>query len=362
MSFVKKALKKVWNVTKKIVKSKVFKYVAIAAAVFFTAGVAAGGFAAFGAAAGNAGIGGFFTAVGQTMATGAAAMAGAVGMTGASSTMAGFGGQAAAAAHLAGAPALMGAAASGATTFAAAAAPLATSAPYAGGASSLLYPAAETALASPVLGAVTATSVGNAALGVGAETALSSALGAGVTAAPSAGGGVWSTIQDLLGKKVLGDVTGGQLIANAGMAGVKAVLSSEANKKEYPNSFVAGGLGRGGPAKMEGGLVGTGFGLDAGAQPTTPDGMAGDPSVAKQFAQEGLAPQPQGDAPPPDPFQGARNGIDSIRARLAQRDKAKEQEPEQQSLVSNMPQSQQQPFQPFAGPNQHRATQIGGLV
>lgn len=83
MSFVKKAVKKVFKFHKRLfkktksfvkraVKSKWFKIVAIIALSVFTAGLAAGGFAAFGAAsaAAGGGIGGFFSAVGSTMATG----------------------------------------------------------------------------------------------------------------------------------------------------------------------------------------------------------------------------------------------------------------------------------------------------
>mgnify|MGYP001814162153 CR=1 FL=1 len=58
MSFVKKAVKKVFKFVKKVVKSKIFKWVAIAALTFFTAGVAAGGFAAF---TGVSSVGSFFT-------------------------------------------------------------------------------------------------------------------------------------------------------------------------------------------------------------------------------------------------------------------------------------------------------------
>jgi hypothetical protein len=92
MSFIKKAVKKVFSAVKKVVKSKIFKWVAIAAIIFFTAGVAAGGFAAF---AGVNSVGTFFVAVGQTMATGAASMAAAVGLQGTSASLAAHGGAAA---------------------------------------------------------------------------------------------------------------------------------------------------------------------------------------------------------------------------------------------------------------------------
>jgi len=93
MSFLKKAVKKVFGFVKKVVSSKAFKWVAIAAAAFFTAGVAAGGFAAFTGVSSD--IGRFFTAVGQTIATGAASVASGLGFKGASASLASHGGAAA---------------------------------------------------------------------------------------------------------------------------------------------------------------------------------------------------------------------------------------------------------------------------
>jgi hypothetical protein len=76
MSFVVKAVKKVFKkvtkFVKRVVKSDWFKVVAIVALSLFTAGVAAGGFAAF---SGVSGVGSFFGAVGQTMANGWTAIA-----------------------------------------------------------------------------------------------------------------------------------------------------------------------------------------------------------------------------------------------------------------------------------------------
>ena len=92
MSFVKTAVKKVFTFIKKVVKSKVFKWVAIAALTFFTAGVAAGGFAAF---TGVTGVGSFFTAVGQTIATGAASIASTLGFKATAGKIAAHGGAAA---------------------------------------------------------------------------------------------------------------------------------------------------------------------------------------------------------------------------------------------------------------------------
>ena len=88
MSFVGKAVKKVFKTAKKVVSTvgkvarkawgnKWVRIAIIAAACVFTAGIAAGGFAAFSAAAGT-GIGGFFGAVGTTMATGYGAITASV--------------------------------------------------------------------------------------------------------------------------------------------------------------------------------------------------------------------------------------------------------------------------------------------
>lgn len=93
MSFIKRAGKKVFKFFKRAVKSTVFKWVAIAALTLFTAGVAAGGFASFaGVASAGGGVGAFFTAVGQTMATGAASVASALGWQGGVNTFAAHGG------------------------------------------------------------------------------------------------------------------------------------------------------------------------------------------------------------------------------------------------------------------------------
>lgn len=72
MSFVKKAFKKIKNFVKKY-----WVYIAIAAAVVFTAGVATIGFSAF---AGAGGFSGFMGAVGSTMAAGGSALVGLVGI------------------------------------------------------------------------------------------------------------------------------------------------------------------------------------------------------------------------------------------------------------------------------------------
>lgn len=76
MSKIKKGLKKVFKGVKKVAK-KIWKPVLIAGAVLLTGGLAAGGFAAF---SGVSGVGGFMGAVGKTMAIGAKAIAGSLGM------------------------------------------------------------------------------------------------------------------------------------------------------------------------------------------------------------------------------------------------------------------------------------------
>lgn len=94
MSFVAKAVKKVFKkvakVTKKVVKSKWFKIAVIVGLSIFTAGVASGlGFSAF---AGVSSVGSFFGAVGTTMSAGWTSIVGGLtamsGTTGAAATTA----------------------------------------------------------------------------------------------------------------------------------------------------------------------------------------------------------------------------------------------------------------------------------
>lgn len=87
MSFVAKAVKKVFKkvgkFVKKVVKSKWFKIAAIAALCVFTAGIgAAGGFAAFSTAATGGTLSGFMSAIGTTMSTGWTSILGTVGLAG----------------------------------------------------------------------------------------------------------------------------------------------------------------------------------------------------------------------------------------------------------------------------------------
>ena len=93
MSFIGKAVKKVFSISKKIWKgaakivkkawdNKWVRAAVIVGLSVFTVGLAAGGFAAFSAAsaAAGGGIGGFFSAVGTTMATGFSTIGAAFGV------------------------------------------------------------------------------------------------------------------------------------------------------------------------------------------------------------------------------------------------------------------------------------------
>lgn len=201
MSFVKKAIKKVVKTVKKIVRSKVFKWIVIAAAVFFTAGVAAGGFAAF---SGVSTVGGFFTAVGQTIATGASAIAGGLGFQGASTSLASYGGAAADAAGLS--------------------------------AASILTPVT-----------VNATTIAGGATGMTAAQA--SAMGLTQATTQAAGSGFFASAKAIMGKKVLGDTSLGQLAAAGITTSMTEAIKNKGSGKEFPNGYVAGGLMRGGSAE-----------------------------------------------------------------------------------------------------------------
>jgi hypothetical protein len=243
---VKRAIKKTIKTTKKIVRSKIFKYIVIAAVIFFTAGVAAGGFAAF---SGVSTMGGFFTAVGQTIATGASAIAGGLGFQGASGTLASYGG---AAAEAAGLTAGTGIANAAGVTLAGAAGP---------GAS------------------VTTTAAGTVVSSTGA------AVGSG---AGAAGSGFMASVKNVMGKKVLGDVSIGQLAANGITTGVTEMLKAKAGKQDAPNGFVAGGLARGGSDEAPGAL-GYEFGGSGAPEAPQPGEPAAQPeqTVAGQMAQGG---------------------------------------------------------------------------
>lgn len=327
MSFVKKAVKKVFKVVKKIVKSKIFKIVAIAALIFFTAGVAAGGFAAF---AGVNTVGGFMVAAGQTIATGAAAITGGLGMAGTSGALAAHGGAAATAAGLAGAPlgtALVGTVANTAGVLAAGegltAASLSTS-----------------SLAG--LGGSTVT--GGVALGTSAAQAAATASG---------GGGFLSAAANIFSKPILGDVTFGQLATSAITTGLGTILKSEMDQRDNPNTFVAGGLARGSGDDRVPGLSGYDFGEPEGATETAIDAPVD--TLAGQLAR---APEEEAPAQP--------QAGDGIRARLEQRGllgQPQEEQVAQANPLAPPAPGQQQAQQGLVSPDgsqpfQQQATQI----
>ena len=339
MSFIKKAVKKVFKVVKKVVKSKIFKIIAIAAIIFFTAGIAAGGFAAF---AGVNSVGTFFVAAGQTMATGAAAMAGAVGLQGTSAALAAHGGAAATAAGLAGAP---GIAAAGGTVLASAAPGVITAETLANTALGVEGIAASTA-------GVSATgTIGGVAAGSGVTTAL---------AAPVQSGGVWSAIGNVFGKKVLGDVTLGQVVTNGVIAGVTNIINQKGKEKQFPNGFVAGGLARGGPEETPDPYSFEFAGASAGDPGTTID--ASDPTVAAQLAQQEGGPVDVAPEGPPVVGTGIRDQI-AQRGGVASPPAGAQPLGQDQGLIQRQPLVPEQPAQGLVGsPFQDQPRRIAGLV
>ena len=326
MSFVKKAVKKVFKVVKKIVKSKIFKIVAVAALIFFTAGVAAGGFAAF---AGVNTVGGFMVAAGQTIATGAAAITGGLGMAGTSGALAAHGGAAATAAGLAGAP--LGTALVGTT------------------ANTLGVLAA----GEGVTAASGLTTSSLAALGGPAATTGITGVAATTAATPAAGGGFLKAAQEIFSKPILGDVTFGQLATSAITTGLGTILKSEMDQRDNPNTFVAGGLARGSGDDRVPGLSGYDFGEPEGAAETAIDAPVD--TLAGQLAR---APEEEAPAQP--------QAGDGIRARLEQRGllgQPQEEQVAQANPLAPPAPGQQQAQQGLVSPDgsqpfQQQATQI----
>ena len=260
MSFIGKAVKKVFKVAKKVVKSKWFKYALIAAAVVFTAGVAAGGFAAF---AGVSTVGGFMGAVGTTMATGWTAIAGGV------ASMFGAGGGAAAA----GSAATVGTTANTVGVLAAGEGALGgTAGLLAGGATA----ATEGALAAAGLGATSAASAA-------AAGAFISPLASNVVAS-----GASKTIMAKIGSLLLDPGVGGTALRSGLMMGAQAYFDNEDKKlaeKYYRSRTVYGNAA---------------FGSDGGAieMPTVKDPreeMFGDVPAIAQQKQEAAAPKTRED-------------------------------------------------------------------
>lgn len=251
MSFVKKAVKKVFKFVKRVVKSKVFKIVAIAALTFFTAGVAAGGFAAF---SGASGLSGFFTAVGQTIATGASSLASMVGLKGVSAGLAKYGGAAAVEAGLTATAAQAG------------------------------------------LGTITATA-SKIVPGVTKATSVAEAMGA-VNVAQQTTGGFMGAVKGVFGKKLLGDVTVGQMVATGVAGGISNVIAQKAREEDPPNVYVAGGLAFGGPKEA----------------PSSPIFEFGEPAEQETFQTEAgriaaTEPSPVDIPRPTEAVQGIRNRL-----------------------------------------------------
>jgi hypothetical protein len=219
MSFVGKAVKKVFKkvakVTKKVVKSKWFKIAVIVGLSLFTAGVAAGGFAAF---SGVTTVGGFFSAVGTTMGTGWTALT--AGLTGA---------------------AVPGATAGSSVT--------------AGG----LIPAAEAAAIESAVGAV-GTGMGGSALGSSAVTGLTavqslpgvSASLAAAGAAPTLPGTALAASGGWLSKvfgTLLKPTIGGSMMRSGLVMGINGYFrAKDREREEYyrENATVWGGKAFGG--------------------------------------------------------------------------------------------------------------------
>ena len=275
MSFVKTAVKKVFSFVKKVVKSKVFKWVAIAALTFFTAGVAAGGFAAF---TGVTGVGTFFTAVGQTIATGAASMASTLGFQGVSGSLASHGGAAAIQAGL--------------TTTATSASGAALTADVLSGTIAGTGTAEAGALALSAKGTAFATAEAGATLlanpafvaeaGLTTATQLEAATAALTTGAAKTGisSTVWKGIQ----------------------VGFSAMAASQANKKQKKGAtFVMGGLSKGpkdrsfgaSPSFVVGGPRGSNAIKRETAAPQADVGPTLAGELARRDTSEGVAALPQ---------------------------------------------------------------------
>ena len=295
MSFVKKAVKKVFSFVKKVVKSKYFKWVAIAALTFFTAGVAAGGFAAF---TGVNSVGAFFTAVGQTMATGAASMASGLGFKGAAAKLASHGGAAAIQAGLtttatsATGAALSSAAATGSTATGTAAGGIAAS----GGTNAA---AVQGGLLTGKSGAVALSAKAGAAQAASIATTTASQLLPGVQAT---GLGQATTALTTTGASSAGMSSN---VWKGIQVGFTAMAAAQARKKDKKGAtFVAGGLSKGGSSTMGptpffvvGGPRGANAQLgdqDQGAPQapaTEKASVAG--TLARQESQPGSRPSPQ---------------------------------------------------------------------
>ena len=262
MSAIKRGVKKVFRGVKRVIK-KIPKEVWIAGAILLTGGLAAGGFAAFGAVGSATGMAAktsaFFGAVGQTMAAGAQAIAGSIGVgsgitgTGMTSAFAGTAGQ-------------------GAT--------LGTGV-LAQGLGLSAGPAAAAPLASPVTTAP-ASRVGEMLSGIGiAPQAASSAAAA---AAPQATGGfLGKAMGAFKGMSDIGQMAVVQGIFG-GMQSMAEAREMRRQEKRADSLGIFGAQRRGGGGVIEGDFgaaVREGFGLDA-APTTASAGLLG-PAPMSQF-------------------------------------------------------------------------------
>lgn len=240
MSAIAKGVKKVFKGVKKVVK-KIAKPVLIGGAIFFTAGIAAGGFAAFGASSGLS----FFGAVGQTMAAGAQAVAGSLGI---GSGIAGTGVTSA----------FAGTAAQGATlgtgvlaqTLGLSAGPAAAASGTAQAGAGVL----KSGLAPALPGEVTKASLAN----LGGSAASGYAAGTGGSALATSGG-VLGKVGGAL-KGMAGSNVGQLMLAQGIMGGIQSYAQSEEAKKDRKRFMKSGvfGVARGekygqafGPADIE---------------------------------------------------------------------------------------------------------------
>lgn len=296
MSFVKTAAKKVFSFFKKVVKSDVFKWVAVAAIAFFAAGVSAGGFSSF---TGVSGVGQFFTAVGQTMATGAASIASMMGWQSGASSIAQHGGASAIqagftdTAYSAGGDIISADIASGQIV-------------GEGGAAFVTNSNQAVNLSAKALANEQAKA---ALLGIAADpdavTSESIGLGSGGGGGSSIGATGGTTQYE---KAVNTIVSQGQSAGISGhvwkglQSGFVAMLSSSANKERKKKTFVAGGLSQGGPATIGsrpffavGGKI-VDQGPLAGSEQAQDTAEAPNPSVAYQMSRDPNRGQPASSA------------------------------------------------------------------
>ena len=281
MSFVAKAVKKVFKavkkVVKKVVKSKWFKIAAVIALTVFTAGVATAGFAAF---AGVSSVGSFFSAVGTTMASGWTAIVGGIKAVGAkAASLFGAGGGAGAGTTTAATGALGGTQAAGGAIIGNAAV----------GAGEL---ASATALGNAAAGGVLssgaqATFLATEAAGITGSSLLASGSAlvpmatSGATQA-SSGGFLSKLTSSILGNNLKGTMSRGGI-----MMGINGYLrGKEREAEEYyrHNRTIWGGQA---------------FGGDSGPLNISTfqgRGQQEEPTVAKQQAQAMMQPQEQPDA------------------------------------------------------------------